>query len=178
MPMWSQDRYIAASRFAAAAHAGQTLPDTELPYLLHVTLVAMEVMAALRAEPGHDEDLAVQCALLHDTIEDCGVTIVQLEATFGRPVAEGVAALSKDPALARTEQIADSLRRIRDQPHAVWLVKLADRITNLQPPPASWSRDKIVAYREEARTILTALGEVSPFLAARLTAKIEAYRFP
>lgn len=173
--MWSQDHYTAASRFAAQAHAGQTVPGSELPYLLHVTLVAMEVIAALRAEPGHDEELAVRCALLHDTIEDTAVTFDQIAGAFGGPVAEGVLALTKDEALPKEAQMPDSLRRIRERPRAVWLVKLADRIVNMQPPPKHWQPAKIAAYRDEARTILAALGEASPFLAARLAAKIAAY---
>ncbi len=173
--MWSQDRYTAASRFAAEAHFGQQLPGSELPYLLHVTDVAMEVLAALRAEPNHDEELAVLCALLHDTIEDTAVTYEQVEATFGATVAAGVQALSKNPALPKAEQMPDSLRRIREQPQAVWLVKLADRIVNLQQPPAYWQPQKIAAYRAEAGVILAALGAASPFLAARLAAKIEVY---
>lgn len=173
--MWSQDRYTAASRFAAAAHAGQTVPGSELPYLLHVTLVAMEVIAVLRAEPGHDEDLAVLCALLHDTVEDTAVTVAELEAAFGRAVAEGVLALSKDESLPKSEQMADSLRRIRLQPREVWMVKLADRVVNMQPPPKHWEPAKIAAYRQEAREILAALGEASPSLAARLAEKIEQY---
>lgn len=173
--MWSQDRYTAAARFAAAAHAGQTVPGTDLPYLLHVSLVAMEVGAALRAEPGHDEDLAIQCALLHDTIEDTAVTHAQLAAAFGPPVAGGVLALSKDEALPKDQRMPDSLRRIREQPRAIWLVKLADRIVNMQPPPQHWDAAKVAAYRAEARDILAALGAASPLLAARLAAKIEAY---
>lgn len=170
-----QDRYTTAAQFAAAAHAGQTVTGTTLPYLLHVTLVAMEVSAALRAEPGHDEGFAIQCALLHDTVEDTSVSYAQLVATFGQPVADGVLALSKDPTLPKGEQMRDSLRRIQAQPHAVWLVKLADRIVNLQPPPQHWTTEKIAAYKEEARVILATLGAASPLLAARLAAKIAAY---
>ncbi|GAB4447192.1 MAG: HD domain-containing protein [Chloroflexi bacterium OHK40] len=173
--MWSQDRYTAASRFAAIAHNGQHVPGTDLPYLLHVTQVAMETAAALCAEPGHDEDLAIQCALLHDTVEDTTVTYEQLDATFGRAVADGVLALTKDKTLPKDAQMDDSLRRIQAQPRAVWLVKLADRVVNLQPPPKHWTAEQQEAYRAEARTILAALGEASPLLATRLAQKIEAY---
>ncbi len=173
--MWSQELCMAATRIAAVAHAEQTVPGTELPYLLHVTLVAMEVAAALRVESGHDEDLAMQCALLHDTLEDTDVTYAQLKATFGSAVADGVLALSKEPTLPKEAQMADSLRRIQLQPRAIWLVKLADRIVNLQAPPKHWPATKIAAYREEACGILDALGEASPLLAARLTAKLVTY---
>ncbi|NTU80585.1 MAG: bifunctional (p)ppGpp synthetase/guanosine-3',5'-bis(diphosphate) 3'-pyrophosphohydrolase, partial [Chloroflexales bacterium] len=92
-----------------------------------------------------------------------------------QPVADGVLALSKDEALPKDERMPDSLRRIQAQPHAVWLVKLADRIVNMQPPPKHWQGDKIAAYKDEAHAILAALGAASPLLAARLAAKIEAY---
>lgn len=173
--LWSQEAYLVASRFAAEAHAGQLVPGTSLPYLLHLTQVTMEVIAALRVEAGHDEDLAVQCALLHDVLEDTPVTYDQLAKRFGVVVAAGVAALTKADHLPKTEAMSDSLRRIQTQPSAVWLVKLADRITNLQPPPADWNVTKIAAYRAEAETILAALGTASPYLAARLAAKIAGY---
>jgi len=172
---WSHERYLSALRFAAEAHRGQTVPGTDLPYLMHVTSVAMETMAACNAEAALDGDLAVLCALLHDTIEDAGVSAAALAAQFGVPVADGVAALSKRPDLPKELRMHDSLTRIRAQPHAVWAVKLADRITNLQPPPAHWTQAKIAGYRDEAGEILAALGAASPFLAARLTAKIETY---
>lgn len=175
MSGWSQDRYLAALRFAAEAHRGQTVPGTDLPYLMHVTSVAMEAMAACAAEPTLDGDLAVLCALLHDTMEDAGVSVTALTERFGAPVAAGVAALSKRKDLAKDQKMRDSLMRIRQQPHAVWAVKLADRITNLQPPPAHWTAAKIAAYRDEAGEIRAALGEASPYLAGRLAMKIERY---
>ncbi len=52
MGVWTPEGYLEALRFAAEAHAGQTVPGTNLPYLLHVTSVAMEVIAALRTEAG------------------------------------------------------------------------------------------------------------------------------
>jgi (p)ppGpp synthase/HD superfamily hydrolase len=173
--MWSQEEYIRAYRFAALAHQGQTVPGTAIPYLMHLSLVSMEVIAALSVETGHDGDLAVACALLHDTLEDTAVTDKELRTAFGPVVAEGVRALSKAPTLPKAEQMADSLRRIRAQPREVAMVKLADRITNLQPPPAHWAEAKIAAYRAESVEILRALGEASPALAARLATKIRLY---
>src|SRR5262245_42710648 len=116
MGIWTPDGYLAALRFAAEAHAGQTVPGTQLPYLLHVTSVAMEVIGAVRLEAERDEELAVQCALLHDVVEDTPTTLEQVRAAFGPSVAAGVAALSKDAALPKGEQLEDSLRRIREQP--------------------------------------------------------------
>ena len=175
MRTWTQDGYLGAARFAAQAHGRQTLPSTELPYLLHVTSVAMEVIAAFRLEPDHDQELAMQCALLHDVVEDTPVTLDEVRTAFGPAVAAGVSALSKDPALPKDRQLQDSLERIRRQPHEVWMVKLADRITNLQPPPAHWSPEKIARYREEAKLIHESLGAASGALSRRILEKIEAY---
>jgi (p)ppGpp synthase/HD superfamily hydrolase len=172
---WTQEDYLHALHFAARAHAGQTSPGSGLPYIVHPVSVAMEVIAALAAEPGRNEVLAVQCALLHDVIEDTSLTYEDLRNEFGAPVAEGVLALSKDPRIDKESRMADSLARIRLQPAEVWLVKLADRITNLQPPPAHWTPAKIAAYRAEAEQILFSLAEASPYLRARLEAKITGY---
>jgi (p)ppGpp synthase/HD superfamily hydrolase len=54
-------------------------------------------------------------------------------------------------------------------------VKLADRITNLAPPPAHWDAARISRYREEARQILDALGPAHEPLAQRLSRRIAEY---
>lgn len=172
---WLQEYYIKSYKFAANAHYGQIVPGTELPYIMHVSFVSMEIIAAFRTELGHDENLAVQCALLHDVIEDTETTYQQVNSEFGNPVATGVLALSKDKTLAKSLQLADSLRRIKEQPQEIWMVKLADRITNLQPPPDFWTKDKIEKYRVEALEILNSLGEASDFLYLRLRDKIDKY---
>ena len=174
--MFSTELYVAALRFAAVKHAGQRVPGSELPYVVHVASVAAEVIAALPSLALAAPDLAVQCALLHDTVEDTATTHDELTTAFGPAVADGVQALTKDAALAKADRMADSLRRIRTQPREVWVVKLADRITNLAPPPTGWTREKCAAYREEAIRIADALGEAGPALDARLRARIEAYR--
>jgi hypothetical protein len=48
--------------------------DEKLSYMVHVTLASMEVIAASQAEPEHDGDLAVKCALLYDVIEDANIS--------------------------------------------------------------------------------------------------------
>ncbi len=173
---WSPDRYAHTVRFAAIAHLGQKMPGGELPYLLHVVAVAAEVMAAVVVDPVADPDLAVTCALLHDTIEDTSMTATSVAAEFGEHVAAGVLALSKDPALPKALAMADSLQRIKAQPREVWYVKLADRIINLERPPHYWQAPKIAAYRVEAIAIVDALGPASEYLNTRLRAKIADYQ--
>jgi (p)ppGpp synthase/HD superfamily hydrolase len=169
------EAWLRAWHFAAQAHQGQKLPGTELPYLVHIGAVAMEVLVAHREAPFADPELAVQCALLHDTVEDTSVTEHDIVTTFGAAVAAGVRALSKDPSLPKPAAMADSLRRIREQPREVWAVKLADRITNLQVPPSHWDGARIAGYRGEAEQILAELGAAHAALAERLARKIAAY---
>src|SRR5262245_9451528 len=132
--MWSPDKYLHALRFAAERHQGQTVPGSGLPYVTHLAAVAAEVCCAVARESVAEPDLAVQCALLHDTLEDTATSFAEVEQAFGVQVASGVLALTKDAKLPKAERMADSLRRIREQPREVWMVKLADRITNLQKP--------------------------------------------
>ena len=167
MVLWTPDTYTKAWNFAADAHRGQRVPGTERPYINHLGNVAMEVMRAIAATPTVQQpDLVVQCALLHDTIEDTAVTYEVVAVEFGPDVAAGVLALSKDLALPKSEQMADSLQRIQQQPGEVWMVKLADRISNLQT---------IQRYKAEAEMILEALGEANEWLAVRLREKIIVY---
>jgi (p)ppGpp synthase/HD superfamily hydrolase len=175
--LWDQDLYKRALDFAAAAHGEQKVPGSGVPYVVHLTKVAAEVLWASQsdASDAFDVDLAMACALLHDTMEDAGVTRESLEREFGAAVADGVQALTKDERLPKSTRMDDSLRRIRLQPKAVWVVKLADRVTNLEPPPPGWSLEKRRAYLEEGARILATLRGASPALEARLDAKSRAY---
>jgi (p)ppGpp synthase/HD superfamily hydrolase len=172
---WNQELLKRALDFAAKAHGEQKVPGSGVPYVVHLVKVATEVLRASEAED-FDVDLALACALLHDTVEDAHVTPHALEVAFGVSVAQGVSALSKDERLPKAQRMDDSLARIRAQPKAVWLVKLADRITNLEPPPPDWTLEKRKAYLEEAHRILAGLRAASPFLAARLEEKVRAYQ--
>jgi (p)ppGpp synthase/HD superfamily hydrolase len=172
---WTGEAYVQALRLAAHWHRDQKVPGTELPYLVHLTSVCNEVQRAIVVEGVARPDAAVQGALLHDLLEDTPMAFDALVAEVGRDVAEIVAALSKNSDLPKADQMADSLRRIREQPIEASLIKLADRITNLAPPPSYWTRERCAAYRAEAEQILAALGASSPFLAARMRERIGAY---
>lgn len=169
------DLYERVLFFVAEAHEGQRFPGKELPYLVHLLHVTGEIQAALAREPGWNANLALQCAMLHDCVEDRGIAVEELARRFGADVAAGVLALSKDEALPKHERMADSLRRIREQPKEVWMVKLADRTANLAEPPYYWPLAKRQAYREEGRLIHATLHEASPYLATRLAQRIAEY---
>jgi len=136
----------------------------------------LDTSSAPQTAPEFDGDLILQCALLHDVIEDTTFSYQDIADKFGERVAQGVLALSKDKKLPNEQQMADSLKRIRQQPKEIWMVKLADRIINLSPPPGYWSIEKRQQYREDAILIHEALHQASAALGKRLLEKIEHYK--
>ena len=132
-----------AYRFADEAHLGQ-LRNSGEPYITHPIAVAAQC-----AEWKLDAQ-ALMAALLHDAIEDCGVTKPELVERFGSPVAELVDGLTKLDKLqfnTREENQAESFRKMllamaRDV--RVILIKLADRSHNMRTlsdmPREKWGR--------------------------------------
>ena len=175
--MQIQSLYQKAIKFAAAKHAAQnqTIPGTNLPYVVHLSNVAMEILIASFHSENFDLGFAVHVALLHDTLEDTSTTFEELETKFGVEIAKGVLALTKNEKLPKEEQIKDCLKRIKLLQSEVWAVKLADRITNLQPPPPHWSKERKINYRDEARLIVSELRDGNEYLARMLEEKIEEY---
>jgi len=175
--MHTQSLYQQAIKFATQKHVEQQqlVPGTNLPYVVHLSNVAMEILVAALHTPDFDLDFAVQVALLHDTIEDTQTTPQELITLFGLAVAEGVAALTKDSNVAKSLRMADSLQRIKRLRKEAWAIKLADRITNLQQPPPDWNTEKKVKYREEAGNILETLKGGNTYLENRLREKINEY---
>eukprot|EP01029_Cantina_marsupialis_P011664 TRINITY_DN259563_c0_g1_i1.p1 TRINITY_DN259563_c0_g1~~TRINITY_DN259563_c0_g1_i1.p1 ORF type:complete len:160 (+),score=42.67 TRINITY_DN259563_c0_g1_i1:353-832(+) len=157
--MFSQEKYLKALNYAAKVHADQKTPNGT-PYITHLSSVAMEVIHACEQSSLEEKksNLAITVALLHDTIEDTDVTYDDLYNEFGGDVAEGVEALTKNKELSsKKEQMSDSMNRLLTQGYEVQMVKLADRITNLQKPPAHWDSLKILNYHKEAKFILSCL---------------------
>jgi guanosine-3',5'-bis(diphosphate) 3'-pyrophosphohydrolase len=137
------DQVRRAYRFADEAHLGQIRASGE-PYITHPIAVAAQC-----AEWKLDAQ-ALMAALLHDAIEDCGVTKPELIERFGAPVAELVDGLTKLDKLqfnTREENQAESFRKMllamaRDV--RVILIKLADRTHNMRTlddvPRQKWGR--------------------------------------
>ena len=137
------DNVRRAYRFADEAHLGQ-LRNSGEPYITHPIAVAQQC-----AEWKLDAQ-ALMAALLHDAIEDCGVTKPELIERFGAPVAELVDGLTKLEKLelnTREENQAESFRKMllamaRDV--RVILIKLADRTHNMRTlgdaPREKWTR--------------------------------------
>ena len=163
--------------FSSLKHSekGQTIPGTRIPYVVHLSNVTMEIFIAFNYLSNFDLEFAVSVALLHDILEDTNTSFEELIENFGNEISEAVLALTKNNNLQKTEKISDSLKRIRLQRKEVWIVKLADRITNLQCPPEHWSNNKRISYQKEAQNILNTLRGCNKFLENRLQEKIYEY---
>lgn len=177
---WSIDELQATWKLVAQLHNGQKYggqkEGEQIEYINHIGSVVFEILAASEQEESMNADLAIKCAMLHDTIEDTEASFELIKDTFGKQVADGVSALTKNEQLAsKRAMMLDSLSRIKKQPKEVWAVKMADRISNLYAPPFYWTNDKKIKYIEEARLIHNELKEGNQYLANRLLQKIEKY---
>jgi len=83
--------FVRALEWAAALHADQRRKGGDAPYVAHLLAVAAVVL-----EDGGSEREAI-AALLHDSIEDAGVTPKQIRRRFGRKVARIVVACTDVP---------------------------------------------------------------------------------
>ena len=117
--------------YSLHVHSGQTRASGE-PYLVHPLEVAL-VLAEMKMDP-----VAVAAGLLHDSVEDTSVTIVDIRKEFGEQVAhivEGVTKISKIDFATKEEQQAENLRKMMlamvDDIRVV-LIKLADRLHNMR----------------------------------------------
>ena len=120
-----------AYEFSQKNHAGQSRASGE-PYLVHPLGVAL-VLAEMKMDA-----VAIAAGLLHDSVEDTSVTIVDIRKEFGEQVAhivEGVTKISQIDFATREEQQAENLRKMMlamvDDIRVV-LIKLADRLHNMR----------------------------------------------
>ena len=147
-------------KFAAECHDGQTRASGG-PYIEH------PLQAALVLADMHLDQTTISAALLHDVVEDCGVTHKQIQEKFGNDVAslvDGVTKLTrmdvslmdegegKATGAVRDERIqAESLRKMlvaMAEDIRVVLIKLADRLHNMRTLGALNSRKRKIICQE------------------------------
>jgi guanosine-3',5'-bis(diphosphate) 3'-pyrophosphohydrolase len=120
-----------AYELAASAHRGQSRRSGE-PYIHHPLSVAKIV-----ADLGLD-DVTIAAALLHDSVEDTGVTLEQLSERFGDDVArivDGVTKLDRVQFDSKAAQQAATMRKMlvaMAKDLRVLMIKLADRLHNMR----------------------------------------------
>lgn len=163
-------RLARAVDFAARKHTNQKRKGAAAePYLNHLTEVALMV-----AEATEGRDLvAVMGAYLHDTIEDTNATREELEDEFGAEVAALVAEVTDDKSRPKAERKATQVRSAPHKSERAKLVKIADKISNLNSllssPPTDWEDSRKREYVDWAAQVVAGCRGVN----ARLDASFD-----
>jgi len=124
-------RIAQAAHLADDSHRGQ-LRQTGEPYITHPVAVAT-IVAELGLDAG-----SVVAALLHDAVEDTGLTLADVEAAFGPDVAavvDGVTKLDRLQFDSKEAQQAATVRKMLVAMASDWrvlVIKLADRLHNMR----------------------------------------------
>lgn len=157
--MMNLEKFYNALLFAIRAHQGQKMKfPSDVDYSAHIFGVALTTFEFAKDE-NVNMDLVVSVALLHDTIEDTGVTYEDIKREFSKEIADGVLALTKNEALPKEQQMEDCLNRIlRLDKKEIAIVKLADRCFNTRCRVENWSVEKQEKYINEAINICDKIG--------------------
>jgi (p)ppGpp synthase/HD superfamily hydrolase len=159
-------RILQAARFAAERHAAQRRKSSSAePYVNHLLEVA-EMLA--RLSDSLDTDLIV-AALLHDTIEDVGVTREEIAAKFGEDVAALVTEVSDDKSLPKFARKALQIQNAAHKSPRAQMLSTADKIANLRSimhsPPANWDFARKVEYVRWASQVVGRFADLNGHLA-------------
>lgn len=152
-----------ASRFADRCHSGQKRKYTGGNYIEHPLSVALAVSTVT------DDEFVISAALLHDIVEDCGISVYQISQRFGNKVAAFVNWLTHvdpqdgEPRVARKARDRD---RLRMAPPEVKTVKLADMIDN-STSIIKYDPKFARVFMGEMRLLLEVLGDGDPGLYAQ-----------
>ena len=109
-------------------------------------------------------------ALLHDVIEDAGVTKAELVERFGSDVADLVSEVTDDKSLPKAERKRLQVENAPYKSVRAQQIKLADKISNLRAilasPPADWNFQRKKEYFEWAKRVVDGLTAPNPVLEA------------
>ena len=156
-----------ALAFATLRHTDQRRKGRRAqPYVNHLAEVALLVS---EATGGTDAPL-VAAALLHDVVEDQGVTLDEVRATFGEDVAHLVAEVTDDKALPAAERKRLQVVHAPTLSRRGKVLKLADKVANLrslaEDPPLDWDLERARAYVAWSTSVADGLTGVSAALEA------------
>ena len=112
--------------FATKAHEGQFRKATKIPYILH----PMECAVIISGMTTDEEMIAA--ALLHDTVEDCDVTIEDIRREFGSRVAQFVARESEDKSKSWQERKQTTIDQMSSHTKEECMLVLEDKLSNIR----------------------------------------------
>ncbi len=115
-----------AMRLAARAHLGQTRKESNLPYLMHPSMVAL-----MLARHGFGSEV-LAAALVHDVLEDTEVGEIEMREELGEEVLALVKAVSYDQALSWEQARVAYIEAVRQAPEGAKAISVGDKIHNAQ----------------------------------------------
>ena len=174
----SKAYYLAAVWHSAQKRKGKSAE----PYINHLLEVADLVNAAT---DGSDVDLTI-AAILHDAIEDAGITVEVIAETFGTDVANLVVEVTDDKSLKKKERKRLQVVNTPKKSNRAKMIKLADKTSNIRaitnsPPPwplrrkkkyLAWARDVVVGARGVNPRLEKLFDEAASALESKLTNEV------
>ena len=115
-----------AVAFAERAHRGAVRKGTGIPYITHPMDTAV-IMATMT----EDKEL-IAAAILHDVVEDAGVTEQELKCQCGLRVAELVMAETEDKSRSWLERKSATINHLKTASREEKLLVLADKLSNIR----------------------------------------------
>ena len=157
--------------FAIKAHTGQIRKYSGKPYVTHPVAVSHIVCSIT------DDSDMIHAALLHDTVEDCDVTIEEIEVKFGKEVARIVDGLTD---VSKPDDGNRAFRKELDRNHLskgcekIQTIKLADVISNLSDIERFDSQFANI-YFNEKKLLLNVLNKCNKTLYNRAKKFVDDY---
>lgn len=151
---------IKALEFATKMHEGQVRKYTGEEYITHPVAVA-DIVEIYLDKKGYTEEeimMAIEVAILHDTVEDTVATMESVEGFFGPEIAKGVWFLTKTPNYVGNRKFRKELceARLREAPEIIRIIKTADMFHNSlsieEHDPKFWN-----LFKEETVSLLIAM---------------------
>lgn len=148
---------LKALHFAAQKHKNQKRKGgvETSPYINHLIETAYII-----EHNGKYKDVATLCAaILHDTIEDVGVTFEELKKEFGEEIANLVMECTDDKTLPKSERKKFQVEHTQTISFKAQNIKIADKISNIKEitttsRPQNWDDIRIISYLEWAKAVV------------------------
>lgn len=174
--MKNLNKLLYAASYAAQKHTAQRRKGERCePYINH----PLEV-ANLIANIGAIDDAEIlTAALLHDIVEDCGVSNGEIAEIFGERIASYVAEVTDDKSLEKAER---KRLQIEHAPHlssGAKVIKLADKISNVKDmtdSPPDWPMERRSAYIDWSVAVVAGLRGVNGQLESRFDSQVQRAR--
>lgn len=170
------NQILAGLEFAAQKHQLQVRKNAEkTPYIAHPIGVATHLMNIGRVR----DPSVIIAALLHDTVEDTETSFAEIEAQFGSDVASYVKELTDDKSLSTQNRKRLQVIHAAHKSAGAAQIKLADKFYNLNDlsvnPPVDWSRTRIDAYYQWAKSVVDRLPAANDHLKEAVDEMIHKY---